>query len=98
MFTLFSLRELLMSLGFFVQFFAEQEGWATFNDVPPPPPPMSSNPGHEDYLSPRAAPRKPPVVPKPYAASKSEKSTAATAAASESKISFCECNAFVPVL
>ena len=52
---------------------------------------MSSNPGHEDYLSPRSAPRKPPALPKPYAASKSEKDQQATAgAANESKISFCE--------
>lgn len=34
---------------------------------------MATNPDHEDYLTPRPAPRKPPPKPKPYAASKAEK-------------------------
>jgi len=48
---------------------------------PPTPPPMATNPDHEDYLTPRPAPRKPPPKPKPYAASKAEKLQQEAAAA-----------------
>lgn len=54
---------------------SEQQNWAKFDEeMPPPlPPPVATNPDHEDYLTPRPAPRKPPPKPKPYAASKAEK-------------------------
>jgi len=53
----------------------EQKNWAKFDEEmpPPPPPPVETNPGRDDYLTPRPAPRKPPPKPKPYAATKAEK-------------------------
>jgi len=63
---------------------SEQESWVMFdNEAPPPLPPMATNPGHQEYLHPRPAPRKAPPLPKPYAVSKSEKEQQGAAAASE---------------
>ena len=71
---------------FFKHFDVEQESWVMFdNEAPPPLPPMATNPGHQEYLHPRPAPRKAPPLPKPYAVSKSEKEQQGAAAASESK-------------
>lgn len=76
----------------------EQDNWAKFDEMPPPlPPPMATNPGHQDYLTPRPTPRKPPPVPKPYAASKSEKHQQATVP--EGKLSIkSEHNIFISTL
>ena len=68
----------------------EQQNWAKFDEeMPPPlPPPITTNPDHEDYLTPRPAPRKPPPKPKPYAASKAEKQQQ-EAAVAEGRLPLC---------